>query len=311
MIRRAAAVVVVVAVCMFVPSATFATPLQGAASAQSDVVFTVNVPTADVYKGPTTASAIIGRAPRGAVLTVTRELGSWVKISWPDAKDGVGYIHVSKGSLGHRAATETGRQMSGRTSSGSPATRSASPATQAGPSAPAGVGIRTQPAAPVSSVYVTPSTHMFGVGARLGGPSLGFGATLRAWRHDRLGVQFDVSRYAPSDSLAPESVTSLQFEPSAIYALRDHVSDNFWLRPYVGTGINFSHQTWNPAPGTGTPTSDNKVGGQIFGGAEVTFPSLPKLAVSADLGYHWTPNAFPGVSLGGFGLSLAGHWYIK
>jgi len=104
---------------------------------------------------------------------------------------------------------------------------------------------------------------------------------------------------------------SLQFEPSAIYALRDHVSDSIWLRPYAGAGINFSHQTWNPAPGTGTPTSDNKVGGQIFGGAEVTFPSLPKLAVSADLGYHWTPNAFPGVSLGGFGLSLAGHWYIK
>ena len=309
MIRRAAAVVVV-AVCMSVPSATFATSLQGA-SAQSDVVFTVNVPSADVYKGPTTASTVIGRAPRGSVLSVTRELGSWVKISWPDAKDGIGYIHVSKGSLGHRAATESGRQVSGRTSSGSPATRSASPATQAAPSAPAGVGIRTQSAAPVSSVYVTPSTHMFGVGARLGGPSLGFGATARAWRHDRLGVQFEVSHYAPSDSLAPESVTSLQFEPSVIYALRDHVSDNVWLRPYAGTGINFSHQTWNPAPGTGAPLSDNKVGGQIFGGAEVTFPGLPKLAVSADLGYHWTPNAFPGVSLGGLGLSLAGHWYIK
>jgi hypothetical protein len=307
MIRRAAAVVVV-AVCMCVPSATFATSLQGA-SAQSDVVFTVDVPSADVYKGPTTASAVIGRAPRGSVLTVTRELGSWVKISWPDAKDGIGYVHVSKGLIGRRASTESGRQVSARTSSSSPAARSGSPATQAVPSA--GVGIRTQPAAPVSSVYVTPSTHIFGIGARLGGPSLGFGATARAWRHDRLGVQFEVSRYAPSDSLAPESVTSLQFEPSAIYALRDHVSDNFWLRPYVGTGINFSHQTWNPAPGAATSLSDNKVGGQIFGGAEVTFPSLPKLAVSADLGYHWTPNAFPGVSLGGFGLSLAGHWYIK
>src|SRR5437867_11203948 len=58
-------------------------------------VFTVQAASADVYKAPSTGSVVIGHAPRGTTLPVTRELGSWVKVSWPRAEDGVGYVHVS------------------------------------------------------------------------------------------------------------------------------------------------------------------------------------------------------------------------
>jgi uncharacterized protein YraI len=66
-----------------------------------NTVLTVTVESAEIYKAPTTASPIIGHSPRGTALVVTRELGSWVKISWPDAQDGVGYVHVTRGTVKH------------------------------------------------------------------------------------------------------------------------------------------------------------------------------------------------------------------
>ena len=54
-------------------------------------VFTVNTASADVHKSPSTGGPVIGQAPRGTVLEVTRELGSWVKVVWPEGQDGVGY----------------------------------------------------------------------------------------------------------------------------------------------------------------------------------------------------------------------------
>src|SRR5262245_1567329 len=52
----------------------------------------VTTPSANVYKTPSTGSLVIGSAPLGTVLEVTRELGSWVKVPWPDAQEGFGYV---------------------------------------------------------------------------------------------------------------------------------------------------------------------------------------------------------------------------
>ena len=65
-----------------------------------DTVLTVNVPSADVHKGPSTVNPVIGHVSRGTVLPVTRNLGSWVKVVWPAAPDGVGYVHVTMGTVG-------------------------------------------------------------------------------------------------------------------------------------------------------------------------------------------------------------------
>ena len=94
-------------------------------------VFTVQAVSADVYKAPSTGSAVIGHAPRGTALPVTRELGSWVKVSWPRAEDGVGYVHVSMGSLGQ---SETGRPVV--------AARSPQPMSEAASSIPPRSGVR-------------------------------------------------------------------------------------------------------------------------------------------------------------------------
>src|SRR5256885_4050318 len=77
-----------------------------------DTALTVNVPSADVYKGPTTVTPIIGHVSRGTVLPISRNLGSWVKIAWPDAPDGVGYVHVTMGRLGPPSADAPVRNVS-------------------------------------------------------------------------------------------------------------------------------------------------------------------------------------------------------
>jgi hypothetical protein len=65
------------------------------------------------------------------------------------------------------------------------------------------------------------------------------------------------------------------------------------------------------AVGATDSVSENRLGFQAFGGGEVTFANVPRLALSADLGYHRLPTSFAGFELGGLGLSLSGHWYIK
>jgi len=86
MIRRAAAVAI-------------ALTLYSAPVVAQDTVLTVTAASADVYKGPTTVTPVIGHAKRGAVLPVTRNLGSWAKVAWPDAPDGIGYVHLTMGRL--------------------------------------------------------------------------------------------------------------------------------------------------------------------------------------------------------------------
>src|SRR5262245_3945649 len=122
MIRRAAVVVLALA-------------LNPAMLRAQDTVFTVNVASAEVYKGPSTGNPVIGHAPRGTVLTVIRNLGSWVRVAWPDAPDGVGYIHVTMGRIGAPGANPPMTRMPGQSAS-APARAPASAAAPTPPTSP-------------------------------------------------------------------------------------------------------------------------------------------------------------------------------
>ena len=139
----------------------------------------------------------------------------------------------------------------------------------------------------------------------MSGSTVGFGATARGWSRKRLGVQLDVSRYALTSPTAPGRVTSLQVAPSVLYSLPDRVTDYFWLRPYLGAGLNLSRSTQD---GFGTTS---KSGFQAFGGGEMTFASIPRFALSADIGYRRSRAPFDGFELGGVNFSIAGHWYVR
>ena len=137
---------------------------------------TVGIASASVHKAPSTGSPVIGQAPRGAVLEVTRELGDWVKVAWPDAEDGAAYVRANTGSL-VRGATSSASGEAGVTAS--PAlSHSASPTVTGTPADPAASAAE---GGPPSTSYVAPLNHAVGLGGRIGGSSPSFGAST-AWR---------------------------------------------------------------------------------------------------------------------------------
>ena len=198
MIRQAS--VVAIAVCL----------LPSLASAQISE-FTVSVQSADVRKAPSTGSPLVGHAPRGAVLEVTRDIGAWVKVAWPEAPDGIGYVHQSMGKLSQRATREE---------------RLAAAFASLPPPEPVAMPEPPQPAASIDAststrtIYVPAPTHVVGLGGQMSGATPGFGFTSRIWSRSRLGVQLDLSRSTMTNDVSPERVRSTQFAPSVIYSLQ-------------------------------------------------------------------------------------------
>ena len=289
MIRQAAAVIL-------------ALTLNPALIYAQDTALTVNVPSADVYKGPSTVTPVIGHVSRGTVLPISRNLGSWVKVAWPDAPDGIGYVHVTMGRVGPPSLDAPVRGVSPRASSRPPVTTTIPLLSRTS------VG---EQVVPRRQRNVTPASHIFGVGGLLGSMN-NFGATARAWRNNRLGIQLGFARDAMTSGGGAGRVTSMEFEPGVVFALFDHVSDYVWIRPYIGSVVSVRHQTLSmAAPVALQPASDDSVGFRVFGGSELTFASIPRFGLSADLGYRRFTTPFPGFEADPLSVSIAGHLYIK
>jgi hypothetical protein len=295
MTRRAAAIVL-------------ALTLTPAVLHAQDGTLTVTVPSADVHKGPSTVTPVIGHVSRGAALPVSRNLGSWVRIPWPSAPDGVGYLHVTMGRLSG-TGPEPSATSTRSTSASTP--RSEVVSTPAPVSTPPRARTPSESRVGVQGAQgVTTISHVVGVGGVI--QSRGVGATGRAWHDDRLGLEFRLTRNAMTSAAAAGRLTSVEFEPRVVYALFDHVSGYVWVRPYVGSGLTFSHRTLTvSSPATTDTASDNSVGFRVFGGGELTFASVTRFGLSAELGYRSSSTPFPGFATDRLGLSIAGHWYIK
>jgi hypothetical protein len=326
MIRQAAATVV--ALCLS------ASPLHAQSAAIAKRV-TVSEASTAVHKTPSVASPVVGNAPRGTELVVTREVGDWVKVAWPSAADGVGYVRVSALASGNAPAPAVAKAPAAAAPKAAPAraTAKAAPATGAKtaanepapvrakaavtPTASVGpVAVReqiplSQPSAPSQprTLYVAP-THVFGVGA-MAGSSRGFGGSARAWKKGRIGMQLEVSRYTYDsvDLLSRASVTDIA--PGALFALNDHVTDTVWLRPYVGAAAHFARSSRTDLIFPDVTESASTMGARVFVGSEVSLASVPQLALSADVGYYHQPEPFVGFEPGGIGVSVSAHWYVK
>lgn len=276
-----------------------------AAGVAQDTVITVTTASADIYKSPSMGSPVIGHAARGAQLPVTRELGSWVRVAWPSAPEGVGFVHVSMGRIANGKPAEEVRAAAGEAVKAIPEKTAAL--------APPATSSATASRQPLSSPRsATPVPHLLGVGGgMLAASPVGFGITARAWRWNRLGVRMDLSRQSEGIT-AGTHASSLQFEPSAIVSLNDFITNYIWFRPYAGGGVGVRHQTFTTGlTGTSTSTSDNSMGYQLFGGTEVTVANAPQLAVSADLIYRSHGSTLDAINAGGVGLGLSAHWYFR
>jgi hypothetical protein len=262
---------------------------------------------------------VIGKAPRGTVIEVQRNLGSWVAVPWPGAENSVAFMHVNTGTIARAGAPQGNPPVESplRSTTVRPIAAAAPPAI---PAAPVGATETVAPAqipgrpaqGPARSTYVALPGHAIGLGARMSGSPMNFGFSARGWRRNSLGVQVAVWQSELTSTLVPEHLSYFQLEPSILYGFKDHVSDYVWVRPYAGSGFSLHRQKLQ-VPGVTTESlSESRFGTQIFGGAEFSLASVPRFAISADLGYRWLPEpTLPGFELGGFGLSLSGHWYVK
>ena len=277
--------------------------LSPAAAFAQDATITVTATSADVYKSPSTGSPVVGHAARGTQLPVSRELGSWVRVNWPSAPEGVGFVHVSMGRIANARPPEEVRAAAGD------AVKAIPEKTAALAPANATVASRQPLSRPRAA---TPVPHLLGIGGGMMAASpVGFGVTARAWRWNRLGLRMDLSRQSEGITTGTRG-SSLQFEPSALVLLNDFVTNYVWFRPYAGGGVGVRHHTFTTGlTGATTSTSDNSMGYQLFGGTEVTVANAPQLAISADLIYRSHGSTFDAFDAGGVGLGLSAHWYFR
>lgn len=265
-----------------------------------ETVLRVSVPSADVHKGPSVVTPVVGQAARGTALTVSQNLGSWIKVPWPAAPDGVGYVHVTMGQF----VSATGQLVTGM-SSRSSTTASGSRLPQMPPRVPAGNQI-----APSNRGRILRPSHVLGLGGLVASPR-GFGVTARVWGNRHIAIPLGFTRDTLTSALAAERVTSTRFEWGLIYSPVDHLNDYVWFRPYAGSVATYGHQTLGVAAPGPDVSSDNGVGYRIFGGSELTFASVPQVGVSLEVGYRKYPTPFTGFETKPLSLSLAGHWYVK
>jgi opacity protein-like surface antigen len=299
-VNRLASVVVAIIIVLVSSPAAAQVPAPSA-----DMSLTVSVPTAAVRMGPSVASPLVGEARRGAVLEVTRDIGAWVKVTWPDAPDGVGYVHQSMGTLSNRPTRE--QRIAEAVASLPPPEL---PATTSTTDASAQVPLTNDML--MRTVYVPPPTHLVGFGGQVAAKTPGFGFSSRIWSRSRLGVQIDLSRSKLTNDLSADRVRSTEFVPSVIYSISDYVSESFWLRPYVGGGVAMIRsKLYGGVPEVAVSESANKFGYRAFGGAELTVPGVPRLAVSVDFGYQWAEKMFDSFDPAGPRFSVSGHWYVK
>ena len=102
-----------------------------------ETMLRVSVPSADVHKGPSVVTPVIGQAARGTALPVSQNLGSWVKVPWPAAPDGVGYVHVTMGQF----VSATGQPVTAMSSRSSTSAAAGTRFPQMPPRAPAGTQV--------------------------------------------------------------------------------------------------------------------------------------------------------------------------
>ena len=267
-----------------------------------DASFVIMTASADIHKAPSTGSGVIGKASRGMTFEVRRELGSWVSVSWPDADQGVAYLHVAWGRI-FRGAAVPAPATGATLSPADPALASHALTTDVqAPQAPRATAL------PRRAPSLT--SHVIGLGVRMRSPEIGFGATGRAWTYGPFGLQIEAGRSTYTSAAAPGQLRSLQLAPAVMYSPPDLVTNAIWTRPYVGAGIDLHRATLRSTVG-GVDAVDHFVGSHIFGGAELTWANLPQLTLSADLRQQWAPPTFTGFEPGGFGVSLSAHWYVK
>ena len=186
------------------------TPLLAQSAGPQGAELTIKTASASVHKFASIGSPVIGKVQRGTVLEITRNLGSWVEVLWPAGEGGVAFLHVNAGSIDHRSVPDPNRFAATPAPSVPASTAVASTAAREQQIAAA-----IQPGS-VRPGYISLPRHILGLGGRMSASAPGFGVTARKWWGNRLGFQFEASRYRLDSITVPGHVASFQFAPSVL-----------------------------------------------------------------------------------------------
>jgi outer membrane protein W len=166
----------------------------------------------------------------------------------------------------------------------------------------------------------TERPHTVGLGASIGISTYGGGGSVRYWFGDRVGLNFDAAWTRPYQRTTTPQGTAIsrgsvfQALPSMLVNLKKANQDaDIDLVPYVGAGLHYINSS-RPLTYT-APTLDQRtsgMGGQVFGGVEMSFKETPSLTISVEGIYYRLPVRVANARLiEGFNYLVAIHWYLK
>ena len=168
------------------------------------------------------------------------------------------------------------------------------------------------PGEPASAPAPTERPHKVGLGG-FGGS--GGGVSFRYFLTERIGVDMDVAlgfgRAVGGRNTGGGS--TFRAAPSAVFMFtKSHPLWDVDLRPYAGVGFNYAYtsQVFNQ---TSTGQLRNSgLGMQAFGGTEITFAGIDKIAVSAQVAYYrLAVQPVNLLSTSGTDFYLMFHYYVK
>ena len=171
------------------------------------------------------------------------------------------------------------------------------------------------PGRPASSTTDRP--HRFAVGGTIGVSTRGAGGAVRYWFGERLGVDLQAAWSRPINAYGNSTGNTFQVLPSVVFMLRPITPNaDIDVRPYVGGGFNYLQTSaYHPPtiPGASTSHQDtNGIGGQAFGGIEMTFRDAQKMTISAEVVYYNLPiRTISAQAIDGFNFTIAFHYYLK
>jgi hypothetical protein len=152
--------------------------------------------------------------------------------------------------------------------------------------------------------------HMVGVGSAITGGSQGIGGATRFFFNERIGIDFNVSWYHPQVRNATGSI--FQVTPSFQYMLKPmNELASVDIRPYVGGGLNYVYSSYRPTYVVNYQATGG-LGGQAYGGAEITFEGAKWVTISVEGRYYALPVNTVNVSMvDGMNFLMMLHFYLR
>ena len=156
--------------------------------------------------------------------------------------------------------------------------------------------------------------HAVGLGGQISVSNTGFGAGTRLFFSKRLGVNVNGFWYNNSPTAyGPSQGSTYGVVPSFMYMFTSPRSGNIDLRPYVGGGLSYISSSRPTTTGNVTTTERfTGMGGQVFGGVEMTFRGADFMTISAEGIYYKLPVSAVSTSMmDGMNWLMGVHFFVK